>query len=130
MISTKNKIQTIDEYIRAFPKDIQKILEKIRQAIKEAAPGAEETISYQIPTFKFHGNLVHFAAFKNHIGLYPTPGSLEKFKKEFSVYKTSKGSVQFPIDKPIPLRLIQKIVRYRVKENLGIAKTKKKKQLP
>lgn len=130
MISKKDKIQTIDEYICTFPDNIQKILEKIRQAIKDAAPDAEETISYQIPTFKFHGNLVHFGAFKNHIGFYPTPDGLEKFKKEFSVFKSSKGAVQFPIDKPIPLQLVGKVVRYRVKENLERAKTKKKKGCP
>jgi uncharacterized protein YdhG (YjbR/CyaY superfamily) len=108
---------TIDEYIQTFPKDVQKILEQIRAAIKEAAPGAEEAISYQIPTFKFNGNLVHFAAFKNHIGFYPAPKGKDLFKKELSGYKGGKGTVQFPFDKPMPLALIQKIVKYRVKEN-------------
>jgi len=118
MISTKNKFNTIDEYISTFPDDIQNILQKIRQTIKEAAPDAEEAISYQIPTFKLNGNLVHFAAFKNHVGFYPAPSGQKVFQKELSVYKSGKGSVQFPLDKPIPLSLIKKIVKYRVKENL------------
>jgi uncharacterized protein YdhG (YjbR/CyaY superfamily) len=125
MKSTKNKFLTIDEYISPFPKDIQKILEAVRKTIKESAPEAEEAISYQMPTFKLNGNLVHFAAFKNHIGFYPTPSGTEKFKKEISVYRSGKGSVQFPLDKPIPLSLIKKIVKHRVKENS--AKTKKKR---
>jgi len=118
MISTKNKFNTIDEYISTFPDDIQNILQKVRQTIKEAAPDAEEAISYQIPTFKLNGNLVHFAAFKNHVGFYPAPSGQKAFQKELSVYKSGKGSVQFPLDKPIPLSLIKKIVKYRVKENL------------
>ena len=117
---------TIDEYIQTFPKDVQKILEQIRAAIKEAAPGAEEAISYQIPTFKFNGNLVHFAAFKNHIGFYPAPKGKDLFKKELSVYKGGKGTVQFLFDKPMPLELIRKIVRYRVKENSEKIKKKNK----
>ena len=123
MLSSKQKFQTIDEYIKTFPKDTQKILESVQQAIKNAAPEAEETINYQIPTFKLNGNLVHFAAFKNHIGFYPTPSGQKAFQKELAVYKSGKGSVQFPLDKPIPLSLIKKIVQYRVKENF--AKTKK-----
>ncbi|RPI70828.1 MAG: hypothetical protein EHM47_11410 [Ignavibacteriales bacterium] len=116
MKSAKTKFNTIDEYISTFPDNIQKILEDVRQTIKSAAPNAEEAISYQIPTFKLNGNLVHFAAFKNHIGFYPAPSGQEAFKKELSVYKSGKGSVQFPIDKPMPLKLITKIVKYRVKE--------------
>src|SRR3990172_1718276 len=119
------RFQTIDEYTQTFPKDIQKILVEVRRTIKEAAPDAEEAISYQIPTFKFNGNLVHFAAFKNHIGFYPTPTGSEAFKKELSVYKSGKGSVQFHLDKPLPLSLIKKIVKYRVKENLEKVKNKK-----
>ena len=118
MISQKIKFQTIDEYISTFPKDIQKILGKVRKTIKETAPDAEEAISYQIPTFKLNGNLVHFAAFKNHIGFYPAPSGQKAFQKELSIYKSGKGSIQFPIDKPMPLSLIKKIVNYRVKENL------------
>jgi uncharacterized protein YdhG (YjbR/CyaY superfamily) len=125
MVSPK----TIDEYISAFPKDIQEILEKIRATIRKAAPNAEETINYQIPTFTLHGNLVHFAAFKTHIGFYPTPTGIEKFKKELSVYEGAKGSVKFPLDQPIPYSLVGKIVTFRVKENLerAAAKGKKKK---
>jgi uncharacterized protein YdhG (YjbR/CyaY superfamily) len=108
---------TIDEYIAGFPMDIQVILQKIRQTIKEAAPEALEAISYQMPTFKLNGNLVHFAAYKNHIGFYPIPSGIEKFKAELSVYKQGKGSVQFPIDKPIPYDLIKRIVEFRVLEN-------------
>ena len=117
MRSSKQNFQTIDEYIKTFPKDIQKILEAVRKTIKKSAPDAEETISYQIPTFKLNGNLVHFAAFKNHIGFYPTPSGQKAFQKELSVYKSGKGSVQFPIGKPIPFTLIKRIVKHRVKEN-------------
>lgn len=120
--------KSIDEYIAGFPPDIQEILEKIRSTLKEAAPGAEETIKYQMPTFTLKGNLVHFAAFKNHIGFYPTPTGTEKFQKELSVYKGAKGSVRFPLDQPIPFDLIRKIARFRVKENLARAAAKEKKQ--
>lgn len=127
--ASKNKIAaSIDEYVAAFPKDVQKMLEQIRSTIKNAAPGAEEKISYAIPTFALNGNLVHFAAFKNHIGFYPAPTGSEAFKKELSVYKTGKGSVQFPIDKPMPLSLITKIVKYRVKENSEKASAKRNKK--
>lgn len=124
MISTKPG--DIDEYIATFPRDIQKILEHVRATIKKVAPDAEEAIKYAIPTFMLNGNLVHFAAFKNHIGFYPAPTGTKAFKKELSVYKSGKGSVQFPLDKPISLGLITKIVQYRVKENLE--KTTKKKK--
>ncbi len=116
MIAHMKQVKTIDEYISMFPDNVQNILEKLRQTIKESAPGAEEAISYQIPTFKLNGNLVHFAAFKNHIGFYPTSSGIEAFKKELSQYKGAKGSVQFPIDKPIPFDLVRKIVKYRIKE--------------
>lgn len=112
------QFQTIDEYIGAFPEDVQRILNELRQTIKEAAPEAQETINYQIPTFTLNGNLVHFAAFEKHIGFYPTPSGMEAFKQELSRYKGAKGSVQFPIDEPLPLPLIRRIVEYRVKENL------------
>ena len=124
LIMTKPK--DIDEYIRSYPKEIQKILEQFRVTIKKAAPQAEEVISYGMPAFKLNGMLVYFAAFKNHIGFYPAPTGSEAFKKELSVYKTGKGSVQFPLDKPMPLSLITKIVKFRVTENLQKAKTKKK----
>jgi uncharacterized protein YdhG (YjbR/CyaY superfamily) len=118
MQSNTKAPETIDEYIAGFPADIQVILQKIRKTIKDAAPDAQEAISYQMPTFKFHGNLVHFAAFKNHIGFYPVPSGIEKFKAELSVYKQGKGSVQFPLDQPIPYDLISRVVKYRVEENL------------
>ena len=117
------QFKTMDEYINAFPEDIQIILEKMRQTIRKAAPEAIEVISYQMPCFKFNGNLVWFAAFKNHIGFYPTPSGIESFRKELSPYKTSKGTVQFPLDKPIPYDLVEKIVLFRVKENLVKKKT-------
>ena len=118
MTITKTHFKTIDEYIASFPKNVQNILKKLRFVIKKHAPMAKETINYGIPTFKLNGNLVHFAAFKNHIGFYPTPSAILAFKKELSTYKQAKGSVQFPIDKPIPFNIIKKIVEYRVKENL------------
>ena len=111
------QFKTMDEYINTFPDDVQRILNELRQAIKETAPEAQETINYQIPTFTLNGNLVHFAAFKDHIGFYPTPSGMEAFKKELASYKGAKGSVQFPIDQPLPLPLIRRIVEYRVKEN-------------
>jgi len=126
MATNKTNPNGIDEQIAKFPKDVQEILEKIRATIRKAAPDAEETINYGIPTFTLTGNLVHFAGFKNHIGFYPTPSGIEKFKKELSVYKGAKGSVQFPLNKPIPYGLISKIVKFRVKENLEKAAAKGK----
>src|SRR3981189_102400 len=122
-------LKTMGEYIAGFPMDIQAMLEELRATIGKAALEAKETINYQIPTFTMHGNLVHFAAYKNHIGFYPAPSGIEAFKKELSVFEGAKGSVQFPIDKPLPLKLIAKIVKFRVKENLerGKAKVKRKK---
>lgn len=120
--------RNIDEYIASFPPDVQEILEKIRLTIRKAAPDAEETIKYQIPTFTLKGNLVHFGAFKKHIGFYPTPSGTETFKQELSVYQGAKGSVRFPLDQPMPYVLISTIVKFRVKESLerAAAKTKKK----
>ncbi len=124
-----NKPKDIDEYIESFPKDIQNNLEQIRAAVKKAAPEAEESISYGMPAFKTNGEpLVYFAAFKNHIGFYATPTGHSEFIKELSNYKQGKGSVQFPLDKPLPLGLINKIVKFRVKENSERAKMKKKKR--
>ncbi len=120
--------RNIDEYIAGFPQDVQEILEKVRLTIRKAAPDAEETISYQMPTFTLKGNLVHFAAHTKHIGFYPTPTGIEKFKKELSVYEGAKGSVKFPLDEPIPFELISKIVKFRVKENLARAAAKEKKK--
>lgn len=118
MKAKKRKFETIDEYIKTFPEDVQSILEKMRQTIRRAAPEAEEAISYQIPAFKLNGNLVWFAAFKNHIGLYPTPSGTEAFKKELSPYQGGKGSIRFPFNKPIPYDLVKRIVVFRMKENL------------
>jgi uncharacterized protein YdhG (YjbR/CyaY superfamily) len=118
MRSNKIKFSSIDEYIAAFPEEIQKILEELRATIKSATPGAEEKISYQMPTFTLKGNLVHFAAHKKHIGFYPTPSGIQAFKRELCIYETSKGAIKFPIDKPLPLDLISKIVKFRVNENL------------
>jgi uncharacterized protein YdhG (YjbR/CyaY superfamily) len=126
MKTQPTKPQSIDEYIAGFPKTVQAILQKVRKAIKKAAPDAEEKISYQIPTFTLQGNLVHFGGFKKHIGFYPTPTGIEAFKNELSIYEGSRGSVQFPLDKPVPLDLISKIVKFRVKENLARAKAKKR----
>jgi uncharacterized protein YdhG (YjbR/CyaY superfamily) len=117
----------IDEYIAGFPHDIQEILEKIRVSIRKAAPGAEEAIKYQMPTFVLKGNLVHFAVWKKHIGFYAPTGN-EALKDELSVYAGPKGSLKFPLDKPMPYRLITKIVKFRVKENLERAKARAKKK--
>ena len=117
MKDNKKALATIDEYIAGFPKDVQAILEKIRATIAKAAPGADEAIKYAIPTFVVDGkNLVHFAAFEHHVGFYATPTGHEKFREALSRYKSGKGSVQFPLDEPIPYALIEKIVRFRVKE--------------
>jgi uncharacterized protein YdhG (YjbR/CyaY superfamily) len=113
----KTTYKTIDEYIKTFPPDIQIILEKMRQTIRKSAPEATEAISYQMPAFKLNGNLVFFAAFKNHIGFFPTPSGIEAFREELSPYKLSKGTIQFPLDKPVPFDLVKKIVIFRVKEN-------------
>jgi uncharacterized protein YdhG (YjbR/CyaY superfamily) len=118
----------IDKYIAGFPHDVQETLEKIRETIRKAAPDAEETISYQIPTFTLKGNLVHFAAFKKHIGFYPTSTGIEKFKNELSAYETSKGTVRFPLGKPVPYDLIGRIVKFRVGENLARAEARRMKK--
>jgi uncharacterized protein YdhG (YjbR/CyaY superfamily) len=121
----KHTFETIDEYMNAFHGETKNILQKIRDIVKEAAPDATETINYGIPTFKQDGNLVHFAAYKNHIGFYPSPSGMEEFKKEVALYKTGKGTMQFSLDKPIPYDLISEIVRFRVEEN-KFKKVKKK----
>jgi uncharacterized protein YdhG (YjbR/CyaY superfamily) len=122
--SEKAGFTSIDEYIASFPEDTQKILEEIRATIKAAAPKAEEKISYQMPTFFLKGNLIHFAAFKNHIGIYPTPSGTQAFKDEISMYRGAKGSIRLPIDEPMPLKLISRIVKFRVAENLAKGKSK------
>jgi uncharacterized protein YdhG (YjbR/CyaY superfamily) len=118
MAKSKGQFKTIDEYIAEFPKEVRDVLEELRRVIRESAPGAKEAISYGMPTFKLNGNLVHFAAWKNHVGFYPAgPSAIEAFKKELSPFKQSKGTVQFPLDKPIPFDLVKKIVKFRVKQN-------------
>jgi len=114
----------IDEYIATFPESTKHLLEQIRETIAKAAPAAEEAISYAMPTFKLHGNLVHFAGYKNHIGFYPGAGGIAAFQKEIDKYKNAKGSVQFPLDKPLPLALVTKITKYRVKQNIEKASLK------
>lgn len=118
----------IDEYIARFPREVQDVLQKIRSVITKAAPEAEEAIKYQIPTFVLNGNLVHFAAFQKHIGFYPTPSGIKEFKDELSAYETAKGSVQFPLDKPVPFTLIKKIVTFRAKEARAKPAAKKGKK--
>lgn len=115
----KKQFNTIDEYIDTFPDNVQVLLQELRLTIRESAPEAEETINYQIPTFRLNGNLVHFAAYKKHIGFYPAPSGIDNFKEELSPYALSKGAVRFPIDAPIPLQLVSKIVEFRVKEQLA-----------
>jgi uncharacterized protein YdhG (YjbR/CyaY superfamily) len=115
----QQQYKTIEEYIKTFPADIQIILERLRQSIRKAAPEAEEVISYQMPALKLNGILVYFAARKNHVGFYPTSSGIVTFKKELAPYKSSKGAVQFPLDEPIPFDLVEKIVEFRVKENLA-----------
>src|SRR5690349_20688175 len=111
-----SKPQDIDEYIARFPEEMQVALEKVRTAIHKAAPKAEEIISYQMPAFKYYGNLVYFAGWKNHIGFYPVSSAISAFQKELSIYDGAKGTVKFPLDKPMPLGLISRIVKFRVKE--------------
>lgn len=121
-MKTKRKApKNIDEYITGFPEDVQEILEKIRMTVRQAAPEAEETIKYQMPTFTLKGNLVYFAAFKDHIGFYPPVTGYAKIKKELLVYQGPKGSLKFPLDEPMPYDLITKIVKFRVKENFARA---------
>lgn len=117
MKNDKTGFASIDAYIAAFPAEIQKMLSELRATIQAAAPAAEEKISYQMPAFALNGNLVYFAAFKNHIGFYPTASGIAAFQKELSAYQGSKGSVHFPLDKPLPLKLVTRIVKFRVAEN-------------
>ena len=118
MSTSRKKVATIDEYIDMFPQDVQEILNEMRETIQMAAPTAKEAISYTIPTFKLNGNLVHFAAFKNHIGFYPGGiSAIQAYKDELVSYKQGRGSIQFPLNKPIPFELVKKIVKFRVKQN-------------
>ena len=128
MRKSRSEPKDIDEYIAGFPDDVQEILEKVRITIRKAAPGAEETIKYQMPTFTLNGNLVHFGAYKEHIGFYPVPRGVEQFKKALSVYDGAKSTVRFPLDKPIPFGLISRIVKFKVKKNLERAAAKVKKK--
>ena len=129
MRSNPTAPKNIDEYIAGFPSNVQEILEQVRMTVRQAAPDGEETISYQIPTFTLKGKyLIYFAAYEKHIGLYPAPRGVEKFKKELALYEGGKGTVRFPLDKPIPFGLIKRIVKFRVKENLERAKAKRKKK--
>lgn len=120
--------QTMDDYIAGFPPDVQAILTQVRTTIKQAAPKAEETLKYKIPTFTLKGNLVSFAAYKHHIGLYPAPTGTQKFNKALSVYRTAKSSVRFPLDQPIPFDLISQLVKFRVKDQLKRAETRQTKK--
>ncbi|SDG16523.1 Uncharacterized conserved protein YdhG, YjbR/CyaY-like superfamily, DUF1801 family [Methanolobus vulcani] len=115
--TSKTEFHNVDEYIAMFPENIQDKLKELRELIREIAPETEEIISYKMPTFRLNGILLHFAAYKNHIGFYPTPSGIAEFKDELSSYKHAKGSVQFPIDEPLPINLIRKMVAFRVKEN-------------
>lgn len=119
MEKTLRAANSIDDYIAGFPEDVQVKLQKLRTAIQETAPDAEEKISYQMPTFVQNGNLVHFAAFKHHIGFYPAPSGIDHFKKELEKFKTSKGAIQFPLDQEIPLGLVKEIVKFRLQQNLA-----------
>ena len=125
MTTPGRQFVTIDEYIGTFPPGVQHILEQMRETIHETAPEADEAIKYGIPTFTLNGNLVHFAAFQRHIGFYPTPSAIEAFKDELSPYKTAKGSVQFPIDAPVPFDLVRRMVQFRVKESLQGSRKKR-----
>jgi uncharacterized protein YdhG (YjbR/CyaY superfamily) len=116
---------TIDDYVAALPKDVRSKLQDLRRAIRDSAPGAEEVISYQMPAFKLNGVLVYFAAFKSHIGFYPTSSGVEAFKEELASYEVTKGTIRFPLDKPLPLELVKRIVEFRVRENLSKKKEAK-----
>lgn len=121
-----SEVKNVDDYIAAFPVETRVLLEELRSAIIKAAPEADEVISYQMPAYKLNGVLVYFAGYERHLGFYPTASGITAFKKELSIYKSAKGSVQFPLDKPLPLTLISKIVKFRVKENQQKEKSKKK----
>jgi uncharacterized protein YdhG (YjbR/CyaY superfamily) len=127
-MKVRKAARDIDEYIAGFPADVQKILQTIRSTIRKAAPDAEKAIKYQIPAFTLKGTLIHFAAYKNHIGLYPAPRGVQKFKAELSGYEGGKGTVRFPLDQPIPFALITRIVKFRAQKNLERAKSRKNKR--
>jgi len=127
MKPNETTINNVDEYIAAFPMHTQELLEQLRALILKTAPDAEEVISYKMPAYKYNGMLIYFAGYKNHIGLYPMASGIAAFKKELSVYKNAKGSVQFPLDKKLPIGLITKIIKFRLKENKEKLKVKTKK---
>lgn len=127
-MNTESVITSIDQYIAQFPVDVQDVLQKIRSIIKQKAPDATEAISYQMPTFKLNGNLIHFAAYKNHIGLYPTPSGMVAFEEKTAMYKQGKGSIQFPLKQAIPYDLIAEIVEFRMAESIAKANSKKTKR--
>jgi uncharacterized protein YdhG (YjbR/CyaY superfamily) len=129
MILNKNNYQTIDDYLATCTPASKLQLQKLRELIREIAPAAQETIKYLMPTFTLNGNLIHFAAFKNHIGLYPTPSPILAYSKELSKYKKSKGAIQFPINEPLPLDIIRKIILYRVNQNMQKTKLTKTSQI-
>lgn len=126
-MKSTTQIDSVDEYIGNHPKNVQTMLQQLRQTIQKAAPKAEEIISYQMPAYKQEGMVVYFAGHKDHIGFYPTPSGIEAFKKELSMYKSAKGSVQFPLDQALPLALIAKMVKFKVRENLEKSVLKKKR---
>ena len=126
IMEPKQTYTNIDEYIALVPEDVQRLLKTIRQVIKETAPEASEKIAYQMPTFYLYGNLVHFAAYKKHLGFYPSPSGIEPFKNELSMYTLTKGTIQFPLDQELPIDLIRRIVLLRVEQNTEWHKTKKK----
>ncbi|WP_019911963.1 iron chaperone [Paenibacillus sp. HW567] len=128
MESEKITYESIDDYIAKSPLEVQEKLEALRKVIRESVPEAQEKISYQMPTFYLHGNLVHFAAFKKHIGFYPAPRGIEAFKEELAQYKGAKGSVQFPLNQPLPYDLIRRIVKFRADENISKAEAKARKK--
>lgn len=128
-ITPGTKFKSVNDYISVFPAGTQKILETLRSTIKKAAPQAEEVISYNIPAYKLNGALVFFAGYENHIGFYPTPSGIKRFSNELSTYKTSKGAVQFPLNEPLPLKLITKMVKFRIAENVGLKPAKKAAKL-
>jgi len=128
---SKPEIKDVESYIAGFSPAMQKLLKQLRSTIRKAAPQAEEHIGYQMPAYKFHGPLVYFAGYEKHIGFYPGASGIENFKKEISIYKNAKGSVQFPLDRPLPLDLVKQIVQFRIEENLEkeeLKKLKKKKK--
>lgn len=121
--------RNIDEYIAGFPPNVQESMQKIRAIVREAAPDAEETLKYRMPTFVLHGNLVHFAGFQNHIGLYPTPSAIQAFSGDLADYESAKGSVQFPLNRPVPFALIKRMVEFRVNETRAKTAAKNRKAL-